>query len=67
MYSQFVKQNTERAGNTEKLKATDQIEWGRQMNAARAQVTEIVNNNLIYIWNKAELQLRFCIISAVFW
>ena len=32
----------------EKLKAADQMEWVRRMNAVRAQATEIVNNELIY-------------------
>ena len=49
MFSQLVKELAERAGITETLKATDQIEWVRQMNAVRAQVTEVVNNILIYI------------------
>ena len=33
---------------TEQLKATDQMEWVRRMNAARAAATEIVNSELIY-------------------
>ena len=33
---------------TETLKASDQMEWLRRMNAVRETATEIVNNNLIY-------------------
>ena len=48
MFSQLVKQLAERDGITEALKAADQIEWVRRMNAIREQATEIVNNELIY-------------------
>ena len=48
MFSQLVKQFAEKDGITETLKASDQMEWVRRMNAIRAQATEIVNNELIY-------------------
>ena len=48
MFSQLVKQLDERDGITETLKAADQMEWVRRMNAVRSQATEIVNNELIY-------------------
>ena len=48
MFSQLVKELAEKDGITEELKATDQMEWVRQMNVIRAQATEIVNNDLIY-------------------
>ena len=48
MFSQLVKQFAEKDGITETLKAADQMEWVRRMNAIRAQATEIVNNELIY-------------------
>ena len=48
MFSQLVKQLAEKDGITEALKATDQMEWVRRMNAIREQATEIVNNELIY-------------------
>ena len=38
----------EQAGITETLKAADQMEWVRQMNAVREIAMEIVNNDLIY-------------------
>ena len=48
MFSQLVKQLAEKDGITETLKATNQMEWVRRMNTARAQATEIVNNELVY-------------------
>lgn len=48
MFSQLVKQFAEKDGITKTLKASDQMEWVRRMNAIRAQATEIVNNKLIY-------------------
>ena len=48
MFSQLVKELAECDGITETLKATDQMEWVRRMNAIREQATEIVNNELIY-------------------
>ena len=35
-------------GVTEKLKAENQMEWVRQMNACKAQAEEIVKHELIY-------------------
>ena len=49
MFSQLVKEFAERDGITEALKATDQMEWVRRMNAVRAQATEIVNKELIFV------------------
>ena len=48
MFSQLVKQFAEKDGITKTLKASDQMEWVRRMNAIRAQAAEIVNNKLIY-------------------
>ena len=52
MFSQLVKQLAETEGITEKLKEVDQMEWVRRRNAVRAQVIEIVNNELIYNYDK---------------
>ena len=49
MFSQLVKQLAEKEGITETLKATDQMEWIRRMNAVQAQATEIVNKELIFV------------------
>ena len=37
-------------GVTERLKAENQMEWVRQMNACKAQAEEIVKAELIYDW-----------------
>ena len=38
----------EQSGVTEQLKAENQMEWVRQMNACKAQAEEIVKAELIY-------------------
>lgn len=48
MFSQLEKQFAEKDGITKTLKASDQMEWVRRMNAIRAQATEIVNNKLFH-------------------
>ena len=48
MFSQLENQLAERDGITEALKASDQMEWVRRMNAVRETATEIVNNDLFY-------------------
>ena len=49
MFSRLVKELAEKEGVSERLKATDQMDWVRRMNAARETATEIVNNDLIYV------------------
>ena len=49
MFSRLVKQMAEREDVTEQLKADNQMEWIARMNNIRNGVTEIVNNDLIYI------------------
>jgi len=49
MFSQLVKQLAEHDGITETLKATDQMEWVRQMNSIRNRAAEIVNKELIFV------------------
>ena len=48
MFSRMVKELAEKEGITETLKATNQMEWVRRMNAVRKTAAEIVNNDLIY-------------------
>ena len=48
MFFWLVNELAEKEGITETLKASDQMEWLRRMNAARETATEIVNNDLIY-------------------
>ena len=49
MFFQLVKELAEHDGITEALKAADQMEWVRRMNTVRAQATEIVNKELIFV------------------
>ena len=49
MFERLVKQIADAEGITETLKASDQMEWVRQMNSIRDRVTEIVNNELILL------------------
>lgn len=48
MFFRLVKELADKEGVTETLKATDQMEWVRRMNAVRKTATDIVNNDLIY-------------------
>lgn len=41
-------QRAKQYGVTEQLKAKNQMEWVRQMNACKAQVEEVVKFELIY-------------------
>ena len=47
MFSKLVKELAEKEGITEALKATNQMEWVRRMNAVRETAMEIVNHDLI--------------------
>ena len=46
----IVPELVKRNGVTEQLKAENQMEWVRQMNACKAQADEIVKAELIYDW-----------------
>ena len=48
MFSQLVKQMTEREGVTEQLKADNLMKWVAQMNNIRSKAAEIVNHNIIF-------------------
>ena len=47
MFDLLINQYAEREGVTEKLKASDQMEWARRMNNIRECVEEIVNHDLV--------------------
>ena len=49
MFFRLAKQMTEREGITEQLKVDNQMDWVAQMNNIRSRVTEIINNDIIYI------------------
>ena len=45
---QIVPELAKQYGVTEQLKAENQMEWVRQMNACKAQAEEVVKTELIY-------------------
>ena len=47
MFSQLVRDIAKNENVTERLKATDQMEWVRRMNIIRRRAEEIVNEELI--------------------
>ena len=49
LFDRLMKQRTEREGITETLKADNQMEWVRRMNALRSAVTETVNAEVIFV------------------
>ena len=48
MFDQLVEQLKSRDGITEQLKATDQMNWVRRMNAVRHEAAELVAKELIF-------------------
>ncbi len=48
LFDRLMKQRAEREGITETLKADNQMEWVRRMNALRSAVTETVNAEVIF-------------------
>lgn len=55
----IVRSLAEQNGVTEQLKAENQMEWVRQMNACKAQAEEIVKVELIYDWSE-EVRAENC-------
>lgn len=49
MYEQLTLQMEAQEGVTEKLKASDQMEWVQRMNNIRNRAAEIVHKELIYV------------------
>ena len=49
MLDTLVKELSERENLTEKLKASDPMEWVRQSNSIRNRATEIVNAEVIFV------------------
>ena len=47
MLERLISQMARQEGITEKLKATDQLEWVRQMNSIRSRAEEIVREEVI--------------------
>ena len=48
LFLRLAKQMAEAEGSTEKLKASDQMEWVGRMNSIRSRAVEIVNSELIF-------------------
>lgn len=48
MFFRLVNELAEKAGITEKLKTSDQMEWVRRMNSVRQSAIDAVNDNLIF-------------------
>lgn len=71
MFSRLVKQMSECEGITEQLKAENQLKWIQRMNNIFNSATEIVNNDLIYIYDNSgkkqslPLLLYFSVLVAV--
>lgn len=49
LFLRLVNEYAEKEGITEQLKSTDQMKWVRKMNNIRAQATEIVNAELVFV------------------
>lgn len=49
LFLRLVKELAEKENVTEKLKAHDMLLWVQKMNNIRSRVTEVVNNEIIYI------------------
>ena len=47
MLDQLILQMAQQKGITERMKATDQMEWVRRMNSIRSRAEEIVRNKII--------------------
>ena len=49
LFSQLVKEYTDKEGIAEQLKATDQMKWVQRMNNIRERVIRIINTEVMYI------------------
>ena len=49
LFLRLVKELAEKEKVTEELKATDMLLWVQKINNIRSRVTEVVNNEIIYI------------------
>lgn len=50
LFLRLVKDFAKKENVTEKLKSTDQMAWVRRMNIIRSSVTEVVNSEVVLIW-----------------
>ena len=49
LFSRLVRELAEKEGVTEQLKFIDQTAWVRKMNNIRSRVTEVVNDEVIFV------------------
>ena len=49
LFSRLVKENAEKEGITEQLKATDQLKWIQRMNNIRECVIETVYSDVVFV------------------
>ena len=54
MFDTLVEQMKESEGVTEKLKEDNQMKWVMYMNNIEIRAIEIINNNLIYVYNSPD-------------
>lgn len=52
LFLRLVKELAEKEGVTEQLKATDQMKWVQKMNNIRSRVTEVVLNEVVFVWEQ---------------
>ena len=52
MFDNLIMQYKKAEGITEKLKADNQMEWVGRMNNIQQRATEIINEDLIYVYNE---------------
>ena len=50
LFSRLVKEYAEKEGVSEQLKAADQMAWVWQMNNIRSRATEVVNSEVVFVW-----------------
>lgn len=49
LFLRLVKELAEKEGITERLKASNQMEWVRRMNNIRGRATDVVNSEVVFI------------------
>ena len=65
MFQSLVNAISEQENVTEKLKADDPMEWVKKMNNIRNRAAEIVNSELIFVWESRNIISTFLIVNAV--
>ena len=59
MFHELVKTLAEKENVTEKLKAENTLLWIRKMNNIRNRATEIVNVEVIYVWENKNITYTY--------